>query len=1372
MVNAEYLTTQHNELLRCASRREALLRSLFGASNVFLSVSSEPDEDEDPSNAETQERELAAFLDANDITKNRLFDPSTLPSVRRGRRPIESHQHSQRRSPHDHGLAKQDRRAPPGQIGGSEEDSPLRMEPTETALSQSYEEANVRPLYSLPTSDDAVSRDMSAIRAAEAEERPGNAHTLKLPPSSPQERRWEDGQREREEAALNTNGKSDNGLHEDGNDLTSSNLGQNAYMSNKGSSIDNASKSQMKVIRREAYGGTPATPDSQLRFEEAQSIGRSKASANTDGVHAGPAATSAELPSLFIQDPFDDGGGMMDIPTLNDDATSRQQQDGSMPTSGMRNPMPAGVNGDAFKDPTFSRRPPMRIDTDMPSTSHTPSHALGNITVAPASEVITPTKSVPPSSNTQLPPERMTTRVSSGALRHKSVSEILGETPKITPTPPDKGFSDASNDDHNHLQTPKSATTIASPDAVAFKLRLNELKEKEKSKLSTVVFAKQQPSVASRSSDHTQSQHSDGDEKALENRDYFLTYFAAQASTPPRAPPLSALLRSAHKTLSTSDHYTEFREKQDYRILSKIWERQNTGRWSLRQPERALEPQRPVTHWDILLSQMKWMRTDFREERKFKMAGAKFLAEACAAWFACPPKERRSLQVKLRPVHAHATAISASATPDLVHDETSEATEDEMPIAESTPGNAPAAIFSLPPDVFIFGLNKSPVAEKLLLELPCYDPSRDLQNAAVHLKDLEPDAAWKTPLLPVSKYAKAKLVSREEGPPRKKSRLDYLDDSTVNPKLDVEHPAAPLAPAGEDVALFNPNNKHIRDRIHAGHAFRPPSEYQMPTKEFFECRQPSQWTLAEEDELRRLVREYAYNWSLISSCLSPRSIFSSGAERRTPWECFERWIGLEGLPAEMTKVPYFRTYNIRLQQAQKTYEAHQQALIQQHGGNPAQLPLRRRSTQPYTVDRRKNMKHIHIIDAMRRQAKKRETALHKQQHVAGLAAMRKATEPPKPKIQVQSPREMSRLKYEKQMKAEEQAKILRMQYINAQNVKKAAQQQQQAGQHVNGVLPNRNVAPGMPNGSSPNMASTTPHLRGAGLDPARAGPQMQRLLNSHVNGVVPTNGQGISHAPVQPQMQMQMGQRVPPQMASELRMIQEAQRVQAEQQAFLQQRQQQRHPQQNGQGGSPNTQNLNSLSQNSANMLATTQGRSSPSINGAQPPPVTSTSPCANHAQPQSLSSGMTPAVNQIQNQVKLRHPGASPGEISRLTTEQLYRMSQQTSIQQTAMAAAAGNSGGSMGGMQAPNPIQQQAMMSNGQANVFNQQQYAQYMRNQQASQQRRGSVGSNMAGMNGGSRSATPLVQRTGSAQGGGPGRGPSQSPRAGTVGVAGGQ
>ena len=333
-------------------------------------------------------------------------------------------------------------------------------------------------------------------------------------------------------------------------------------------------------------------------------------------------------------------------------------------------------------------------------------------------------------------------------------------------------------------------------------------------------------------------------------------------------------------------------------------------------------------------------------------------------------------------------------------------------------------------------------------------------------------------------------------------------------------------------------------------------------------------------------------------------------------------------------------------------------------------------------------------------------------------------------------------------------------------MKKAAQQG--SNSQLNGNMPNRSSVTGMLGGNNANPSAAVSQYRGGGIDPTRSGQQAQRLVNGQANGIGP--GQNVPNAPMHSPRQVSAAQRGPNQMPNDVRLYQEAQRVQAEQAYLQQQRQQQRHVQQNGHSGSPNMQSLNHPSQGNPALLASIQGRLSPSINGSQNPSGSSVSPRIGQSQPQSLSSGVTPAVNQIQNQVKRLHPGASPGEISRLTTEQLVRMSQQQ-LSQQAMAAAAGNSGAGLAAMPAPNAIlqHQQAMLNNPNS-PFNQQQYAAYMRTQQAAQSRTGSAGNGAAmGLNG-SGSVTPLV-RTGSAQGGAP-RGPSQSPRPAPIGVAGAQ
>lgn len=155
----------------------------------------------------------------------------------------------------------------------------------------------------------------------------------------------------------------------------------------------------------------------------------------------------------------------------------------------------------------------------------------------------------------------------------------------------------------------------------------------------------------------------------------------------------------------------------------------------------------------------------------------------------------------------------------------------------------------------------------------------------------------------------------------------------------------------------------------------------MPMQGFFESRTASQWTYAEDDELRRLVKEYEFNWSLIASGLSSPSLFSSGAERRTPWECFERWVGLEGLPGEMGRHQYFKAWQARRSAAKQLHG--EQLLAQQQqatAGNNAQPPIRRRATESIRVERRRSSKHLALVHAMQKVAKKRETTIQKQQH--------------------------------------------------------------------------------------------------------------------------------------------------------------------------------------------------------------------------------------------------------------------------------------------------------------------------------------------------------------------------------------------------------
>ena len=666
-------------------------------------------------------------------------------------------------------------------------------------------------------------------------------------------------------------------------------------------------------------------------------------------------------------------------------------------TEGIRNPAFAGTD----ESLTLSQRPPMRIDTGIPvdgslksavgTAASTGRAASNQNNVAQASQPETPLLAAAPTP-THARRDRMTTRVSSGALGRKSVSEILGETPRTATFSSDKserpaGSTRKDQGQERSIRRPMMAGSPPQPLPASF--RFPDIRERDRIKLPTVVF---QGAKSTKDQDLSPQVQKEKAKHDPANDDFLMPLFITQA-VPPQTHSLHHLAYTNHKALSTSDSRIDQDEQLNVRLLSRIYQLQNGSKWALRQFERSQEPSRPVSHWDHLLDQMKWMRTDYKEERKWKMAAAHLMAVACADWFAASKPARAasqtiaSLNKDENGLVRARLAIASESTPDLIpstEDDPTDVEDMASPSRGLTDTVAPAAIFSLPPDMFVFGMAKNDASDKILSELPLYEPSTaSLTNDQAEVHD--PDKVWRKPIVPLSKHVEGKLSCQLRSPVYKRRRFDN-DESTRllqdSHEISRPPPSASIPDNDHPVALFDPVNKPTRERIQLNQAFRPPSEHPMPSQGFFQSRTPSQWTQNEDDDLRRYVREYAYNWSFISACLSIPSRFLSGAERRTPWECFERWKILEGgLPTEFQKVPYFRSYENRLQAAQRNYEAQEQGLRQQQQQNGnSQVPMRRRSNQPYLVERRRNNKHIYMFEAMRQLHKKKEAARAKQEH--------------------------------------------------------------------------------------------------------------------------------------------------------------------------------------------------------------------------------------------------------------------------------------------------------------------------------------------------------------------------------------------------------
>lgn len=1054
---------------------------------------------------------------------------------------------------------------------------------------------------------------------------------------------------------------------------------------------------QLREAREKARAETPPTDDVERQIEDEQAIrlardGKSRLGESQAAPAAGPEALveHAEDIAREIRPEVAD--------TVDQKATQEPAAD-SLPTPTTTAPESSTVESEVAESapakphqlaPVEHPTPPADVDVEMDDAP------------LPVNE-----QQVAPPQPQPTRPERMTTRVSSGAIRQKSVSEIIGEKgDKAAPEP---------------VLTPRSRNLSISASPV----RPQSREQKQKG-VSTVIFAKPDTHRTAKAlqlynEDYASLQGASQDS----GRDYLQGLFQYQAHHPPRSAPLQELVASARKTLSTAGTLAMIREQQDYKILKRVYQLQNANRWSLRQLQKSHEPERPTTHLDHLLAEMKWMQTDFKEERKWKKALAATFAEWCAEYVNSGPEERASLRVRARipkPARRDGNAdedMNDAPTPDLIHSGANETesesfADDEEPLSPFGT-NPPAGLFSLGFNDVVMKIDRTPASEAMLRELPMYEPIVEGSNDVTPLSFVEP------PILPVSKFVTGKLVSQVRGPPRKRSRYEYdsEDEPSTPPSrsgTSAEHsmPSTPgrrlfhrndLPPEMTDVALFNPENRHVRDRLQAAHQFRPPTEYPMPSVAFFENRNSSQWLWEEDQKLRALVKEYTFNWSLVSQQLSLPSLFVSGSGRRTPWECFERWVQLEGLPAEMSKTQYFRTYQSRLEQAARTVLAQHQAqqqLLQQQAQNGQSISgqPRRRTTQPIRVERRRENRHLAIIDGMRKLARKRESIAHKQAESQKAAALRKAHEQTPLKNTVQTPQEMSRIKWEREEKAKQRMLMqqematrvsgtLLLNVVGADMVQQVAAQRQaqmqaQAAGMANGAnQQQRNGTPGNnPNGPTPMATSNSQQGHSAAATNAAMAARAQQAQhamqanfpNGNMSGLA-MGSSGVPQAQMQPNMQS--SQRMPPPDQGRMLIQQRGQYSNTNQHQFqLQQQQQQINL------ASNLAQGITMNGMTNANMMAAMVGQNmngnmSTTMNGmtnnaGSPRMNQANSNMQSPARP--LSSGHMPQLLQIQNNLKVQHPEWTQEQVQKVASDHLTRFLAKQRAQ--AINAAAGSSG------------------------------------------------------------------------------------------------
>lgn len=311
------------------------------------------------------------------------------------------------------------------------------------------------------------------------------------------------------------------------------------------------------------------------------------------------------------------------------------------------------------------------------------------------------------------PPERMVTRGVSGAIRHRSVDEILGTALERSPTTPgaryDRSSPGATSPTTAHgtainASSPSSASDTLNAAINATPLTTASTSTSTSTTASTTSTATGSASVAVPSvptssiviangqavtsmplpasapkpffKKHAQPTTIPVMMKRSESRYGSSRFDAIEGMSPSgrshsqrhvdlyawqlkaQSQPIYKALQTASKVLTTKDWKVAREELKLMRAMQRIEALKAGNRLSFKQIKKHRGPARTKTHWDHLLDEMRWNQVDFKEERRWKIATAYQVSRWVMAWHEAEDKSTVCIQVSV--------LVSLSTTTTLV----------------------------------------------------------------------------------------------------------------------------------------------------------------------------------------------------------------------------------------------------------------------------------------------------------------------------------------------------------------------------------------------------------------------------------------------------------------------------------------------------------------------------------------------------------------------------------------------------------------------------------------------------------------------------------------------------------------------------------
>ncbi|KAG4305369.1 hypothetical protein PORY_000925 [Pneumocystis oryctolagi] len=520
------------------------------------------------------------------------------------------------------------------------------------------------------------------------------------------------------------------------------------------------------------------------------------------------------------------------------------------------------------------------------------------------------------------------------------------------------------------------------------------------------------------------------------------------------AMPMYKLMQSSSKIIVTKDWNSALIETKFMKVLERINKLKENNSWSFRQMIKQKTPSRLKAHWDFMLDEMRWLQTDFKEERKWKIVLAKQMANWALSWHKLKAKYKTSIQSNsidshMSPLMNEKYSINCNFSDSLKNKENLSQNSHEQDkrnnenidfddiesnikddfsenivMLHSSPlfiiENA-VQLLEIPPDKIIATFpNLSLTSNIVLPELPLYQPP-------VPEDTLYYDPLDEMKIIPLSKYTQShiKITHSDKFFKKRKREMSPIDtDDTYDKQRTVI----------SDFSLSNSQASTPRKKSY-------PSQLRPPNISLNSENRKPIWTPDEDDLLMTYLPKYQFNWEFVAQTLTPSIKWISPLEKKTAWDCFERWVQLDPHASNVVFVgPYAKIAYTKLEPLLKN------AKTNNYGGLFRSKKDAGKNQQNIKF---KRQRQLNMFDAIRKTMKKREVSqklnvgpskkvniINHDTH--GLSH--------KPSVAAPTPLDLSRLKHERDQ-------VITQAYIRQRNAVVALALQNQARSSGRSNLP-------------------------------------------------------------------------------------------------------------------------------------------------------------------------------------------------------------------------------------------------------------------------------------------------------------------------------